>query len=375
MARQTQRPRHLLARTVTWLLGGFTALLALVLLGVQVSVWPSALLVRYSFDKGGRTTEDILRGYAPAASAVSAQLDVAYRPGDADALLDVYWPARLDGTGERLPTVVWLHGGGWLAGHKEGTATWARILADKGYTVVVPDYTLAPGAHYPTQLAQTLAALEFLRGPTAPAHVDPDQLVLAGDSAGASLAAQAATVVTHPAYGQEVGVATDVPASAVAGLLLNCGPYDLALISGGGEGAGGQAGGQASGQGQNKVLAWGAQTIGWAYLGQKHYLDNPLTATLSLVDHVYPGFPPAFVSGGNDDPLTKGAKVYAQRLTAAGADVTTLFFPDDYTDPSSGAKLPHEYQFDLRLEAAQRSLDATVEFLATHTTTPPAAAG
>ncbi|GAA4836669.1 alpha/beta hydrolase [Luteimicrobium xylanilyticum] len=329
-------------------LGLGVALVAAV--AVSVSPWPGALLVRWAFDRGGVQTDKVLAAYAPAPDAVSVTSDVRYAPGP-DGTFDVYYPSRLDGTADRLPTVVWSHGGGWLAGTKAGTATWARILADKGYTVVVPDYTLAPAAHYPRQLQQTLDAVAFLHA-TPPAHVDGDRLFLAGDSAGASLVAQAATVLTHPAYGREVGVNPGAtPSSAIRGVLLNCGPYDLGLIDGSEPG----------------LLGWGSRTIGWSYLGERDFLDEPLTKTLSLVDHVYPGFPPVFVSGGNDDPLTAGAKVYAERLAAAGTDVDALFFPGDYVDPASGKALPHEYQFDLRLHAAQTSLDRTLAFLAQHT--------
>ncbi|RLV51396.1 alpha/beta hydrolase, partial [Aeromicrobium phragmitis] len=65
------------------------------------------------------------------------------------------------------------------------------------------------------------------------------------------------------------------------------------------------------------------------------------------------------VTGGNADPLTPQGKAFAERLTAAGVDVTTMFWPDDYTPA-----LQHEFQFDLRLEAAQETLAATRAFLA-----------
>ncbi|GMA24859.1 hypothetical protein GCM10025864_26180 [Luteimicrobium album] len=141
-----------------------------------------------------------------------------------------------------------------------------------------------------------------------------------------------------------------MPAEAIRGLLLNCGPYDLSIVDG-----------------PSGLLGWAAHTIGWSYLGKRDYLDDPLTSTLSLVDHVYPGFPPVYLSGGNGDPLTTGGKLYAQRLAEAGTQVDTLFVPDDYTDPTSSEKPPHEYQFDLRLDAAQTSLERTLAFLDAHT--------
>jgi acetyl esterase len=305
-------------------------------------------VVRAAFDRGSRATTTALLPFAPAPGAVTVQAGLRYRPDDPDALFDVYAPAgRGDGP---LPTIVWVHGGGWLSGARAGFATWAQILADRGFTVVVPGYTLAPAAPYPQQLQQVLDALTHLRT-SPPPGVDPTRLFLAGDSAGASLVAQVATVVTHPAYGETVGVSCVLPPDAVAGLLLCCGPYDLGLISG-----------------ARGLLGWASTTIGWAYLGTRAFAADPRSATLSLVDHVYPGFPPTYLTGGNGDPLTRGALVYAERLAAAGTHVETLFFDEDYTE--RGSPLGHEYQFDLRLTAARSALDEMVSFVTRRSAEP-----
>ncbi|GMA24860.1 hypothetical protein GCM10025864_26190 [Luteimicrobium album] len=178
-----RRHRHLTARILVWLAGALSAFVVLAVVVLSTNVWPGALLIRSTFDRGGEQTDKVLQRFAPDPGAVLRTKDVTYRHSDPDGQLDVYTPAGVVGTDTRLPTIVWFHGGGWLAGNKSGTATWARILADKGYTVVVPDYTLAPAAHYPCQLQQVLDALAFLHTDP-PDHVDPDQLVLAGDSAG-----------------------------------------------------------------------------------------------------------------------------------------------------------------------------------------------
>ena len=321
------------------LLLGSAAAVATVALTSRVAA--RALVVRTAFDRGSRATTTALEPFAPPAGAVTAETGIPYRAGDPAALLDVYAPS--DRGTERLPTVVWVHGGGWLSGARAGLETWARVLAARGFTVVVPGYSLAPTARYPHQLQQVLDAVAHLRT-SPPAGVDPERLFLAGDSAGASLVAQLATVVTHRAYGETVGVTTDLPTDAVAGLVLCCGPYDLGQLSG-----------------ARGVLGWASTTIGWAYLGTRAFASDPRSATLSLVDHVYPGFPPVYLTGGNGDPLTAGARVYAERLAAAGTDVETLFFDDGYVE--DGAPLGHEYQFDLRLAAARRSLERTVSFL------------
>ncbi len=55
--------------------------------------------------------------------------------------------------------------------------------------------------------------------------------MLAGDSAGAQLAAQLAAAITDPAYGAQLGVpAGGVDPGAIRGTALFCGPFDLALF-------------------------------------------------------------------------------------------------------------------------------------------------
>ena len=82
---------------------------------------------------------------------------------------------------------------------------------------------------------------------------------------------------------------------------------------------------------------------------------------MSSIRYVTEDFPPTYISGGNADALTDlESKPMAERLTELGVDVTTLFWPADYTPP-----LPHEYQFRLNLDAAQTALTETLSFLET----------
>ncbi|HWV22941.1 MAG TPA: hypothetical protein VNZ58_02020, partial [Thermomicrobiales bacterium] len=99
----------------------------------------------------------------------------------------------------------------------------------------------------------------------------------------------------------------------------------------------------------------------WAYTGNRArtFDRNPALAQMSTIDHVTAEFPPAFISGGNGDPLTPTqSKPLAAKLEGLGVDVTTLFFPDDHEPPQ-----PHEFQFNLDTPEAQQALDESVNFL------------
>src|SRR5579863_4310799 len=115
-------------RFLGWIGGGLTFLGAAYLLASQISPWPGALLIRWALDTDGRRVSRALAEHVP--SGVAAQLNQRYgTPQDADATLDLFYPAALEHGGGARPTVVWLHGGAWISGSKDQIANYARILA------------------------------------------------------------------------------------------------------------------------------------------------------------------------------------------------------------------------------------------------------
>ncbi len=290
--------------------------------------WPRALHLRYEFNKGGEKTAQALSPLVP--TGVTAILDLTY---DTDVALDVYHP---NGAQPRT-TVVWIHGGGWLAGAKEQLGNYARILAARGFTVAVVGYSLAPRATYPTPVRQVNSALGYLVRNASRLGVDPARLVLAGDSAGAQVALQVATLVVQPGYAQTLGIPPTITKDQLAGLLLYCGLYRMEKRDE-----------------EIKVLA----TEYWAYSGTRDFLRDPRFATAWVMDRVNGDFPPAFISAGNDDHLRPQSAALADALEKNGVRVDRLILPDDHT-PRQG----HEYQFDLAEPDAQHALDRSAAFL------------
>jgi acetyl esterase/lipase len=70
-------------------------------------------------------------------------------------------------------------------------------------------------------------------------------------------------------------------------------------------------------------------------------------------------FQPMFISAGNADPLLPQSRAFAEAVSGLGVHVDSLFFPHDYSPA-----LPHEYQFNLDMEAGQLALERSVQFLA-----------
>ncbi len=311
----------------------------LVLVAVEASPWPSALLIRLAFDTSGGLANAKLAPLVPA--AISAHLDEIYDPADADARLDVFYPSQPD-SGRGLLTVVWIHGGGFVSGSKGQIANYARILAGGGYTVAGIDYSVAPERTYPTPLLQINRALAYLTHSAQRLHVDPERLVLAGDSAGAQLAAQLANVITSPGYARTVGIAPAITPRQLVGVVLYCGPYAMQGSSAGG-----------------LFPSWFARTVQWSYSGRRDYARDARSATLLVANFLTPAFPPTFISVGNGDSLAPQSYALAVALRRQGVRVDAVFFPQDHRPA-----LAHEYQFSLDTEEARAALRRSQEFLA-----------
>src|SRR5690606_861577 len=103
-------------------------------------------------------------------------------------------------------TIVWIHGGAWISGSTGNVDPYLKILAAEGYTTVALGYGLGPEATYPTAVTQLNEALAYIDDHADEFSIDTTQIVLAGDSAGAQLASQMATLITNPAYADLVGI-------------------------------------------------------------------------------------------------------------------------------------------------------------------------
>ena len=316
---------------ILWVLGVIAATAAVAAALYLLTPWPRALLLRHEFDEAGAATAGKLAPRVP--RDVTAILDQVYGT-DFGARLDVFHPP---GPPQPRLTVVWIHGGGWLSGGKDLIANYARILAAQGFTVVGVDYALAPGARYPTPVQQVNEALGYLVKEAERLQVDPSRIVLAGDSAGAQIALQLATLTVQPAYAELLRIPPALARDQLSGLLLFCGIYRMEPKDV-----------------DNEVLT----TEFWAYSGTKDFLNDRQFATAWVMDRLNSDFPPAFISVGSEDDLRPQSIALADALEKNGVRVERLIFPTDTKPP-----LFHEYQFDLDRPEAQQALTRSVNFL------------
>ncbi|SIT48010.1 Esterase/lipase [Paraburkholderia piptadeniae] len=278
----------------------------------------------YPGDRSASTVVEQRAMYERLAAAFTPPLPDGVRAHDAPftspdghtCMLRLYAPAQRERC-ERSPgTVLYFHGGGFvvgsLASHELITA---RIVADTGLCLIAVDYRLAPEHPAPAAhddcLAVTRAALDG-RLPFGPL---PTSLQLAGDSAGATLAASVAMrlrdegvkgvrglALVYPMLGVEPqSPARETEAEAPMLTLADVRRYSALYW-------GDEAGNEAD-------RADGANgSIG----GMRASVSARIAWTIPLEASRYDGLPPTLAIGVEHDPLRDDARVFAERIRAAG---------------------------------------------------------
>jgi arylformamidase len=138
-----------------------------------------------------------------------------YGPGPLQ-LFDLF-PAKRAGS----PILVFIHGGYWRALSKDHYGFIAAPLIEAGAAVALMDYDLCPIVNLATVVEQVAASIDWLRGQARSLNGDPDRLVLAGNSAGAHLAAMMLARDWN-----------DAPAGGfIKGAVLVTGIYDLMPVT------------------------------------------------------------------------------------------------------------------------------------------------
>ena len=97
----------------------------------------------------------------------------------------------LDQSREKVPGVLWIHGGGYQAGHASNVYfTRALSLVVRfGMVLIAPDYRLSKRFPYPAALNDCYAALLYLRDHAEELGVRTDQIMVGGESAGGGMTA------------------------------------------------------------------------------------------------------------------------------------------------------------------------------------------
>ncbi len=151
---------------------------------------------------------------AASAQPVQSSTSIRYAVG-ARQTLDVYRPPT-----RGAPVIVFIYGGSWQNGDKATYSFVGNALAQRGYLTVIPDYRVYPQVRFPGFLEDAAKAVRWARDMAARHGGDPNNIYLAGHSAGAY---NAAMLAYDPRWLATVGLSQ----RQIAGFIGLAGPYDF----------------------------------------------------------------------------------------------------------------------------------------------------
>ncbi len=236
-----------------------------------------------------------------------------------------------------LPLLIYIHGGGFIAGSVESVSFYTKLLASNGYVVASVDYALAPEKPYPTAIFQLVEVLNYLYEHADQYGIDATNIMIGGHSAGAQLASQLGGVVTNSKYADQIGVRVKVP--SVKGLFLLSGVYNMDTV------------GNCHFPFLKKYL--------WAYTGEKHYLSYDRIDELSTIRSVTSSYPPTFITVGDIDPLASQTEEMIEVLKKNHVEYVPMLWEKSY--------LYHNYVYHLDTSEARKVYQSMIRFLKMHT--------
>lgn len=196
--------------------------------------------------------------------------------GNAPVRLDVW--RNLKATGP-VPTLMYIHGGGWVFGDKGGAANLFLPYVERGWNIVNVEYRMAGTSLAPAAVEDVRCALRWIYRNAAEYHFDTNRIVATGHSAGGHLALMVGMLPANTDLDSECPADSSEPPLKVAAIVNWYGITDVNDIL----------------DGPNRktyAVAWIGAQPGKAEVAKQ---VSPLT-------YVRPGLPPIITVHGDHDP-------------------------------------------------------------------------
>ena len=148
---------------------------------------------------------------------VKGLLNVPYGD-DKREVLDIF-PAE---NTEKAPVIVFMHGGAWTRGSKEGYSFPAAEFVPRGVTWVATEFTNVPQGTLSNQVRQNRDAVAWVYNNADAYNWDRDRIYIAGHSSGGHMCAMSLVTDWKQLYG--------LPSDLIKGAVAISGMYDLEAV-------------------------------------------------------------------------------------------------------------------------------------------------
>lgn len=226
------------------------------------------------------------------------------------------------------PTIISIHGGGWVYGDKNRYQYYCMDLAKRGFTVVNFSYRLAPENRFPAAIEDINNVFLWIVKNREQYQIDTKRLFVVGDSAGAQLTSQYLALLTNPEFRKQIPQNYPSEHVKVLGTALNCGIYD------------------------GRKLVKDAMA--------PHYFEGDPMNWADQVDtlkYITPEFPPAFIMTSEYDFLRGHAQPMYELLRSRGVNCEYHLYGS-----KEEKEIGHVFHLDIRHREAVRCNDEKCAF-------------
>lgn len=270
-----------------------------------------------------------------------------------NGFLDIYYSS--EPCAKTLPTLIVIHGGGYIwgdkmsgdpnAGELDMGDTLLMKAAEAGYNVVSLNYCLAPEYLYPSSITQLNSALSYLKEHASELDLNMDKIFLNGGSAGGNLAGVLANLQTNPDYAERMHITPALDKDVICGVLFESALFDNSQY----------------GVTHDIGMDYLFYQLGRVYLrinDLKHDTTGKVAAS-SVIDNVSQNFPPSVISDGNSGTFYEQAFNMNAKLVELGVECKFIYYP------KSIAALGHGYE-SLGSPYAEITQERMLEFMKKH---------
>lgn len=144
----------------------------------------------------------------------------------------IYTYCRKDLKTEKKPLFIYIHGGGWISGITPMRNRYVSMWAEKGFYCASIGYTYAPDKVFPAQLHEIFKALDQILDGAEENNFDPENIVIAGESAGGYYISYVASCFNDKNILDSLGIDfRHFGKAKIKALVSICGCYDLQRLT------------------------------------------------------------------------------------------------------------------------------------------------
>ncbi|MEP1421008.1 MAG: alpha/beta hydrolase [Erythrobacter sp.] len=300
--RKSKGPFRIMASSLGVTLGVLIGIAILAAIGLQIAISRDGPAVLSAVDRIAGGTS-------------GAELKAKIATGDHPEQKLMVWGSDDSSQNETLrPVLLFVHGGSWNSGDPESYGFVGRAFVKQGFIVVLGGYRLGEAGKYPAMIEDTARAIAWTHEEIEQYGGDPQNIVIAGHSAGAYNVMMTALQDTWLAR-------HSLSSNDIAGVVGLSGPYDFLPLDS-----------------ESTIASFG------------HVEEGKALSATQPINHVNSGAPAKLLIHGEKDTLVKmrHSRALAGLAGDAGVDVGLELYPEmTHSDPLISIAAPWRERRDI----------------------------